>query len=232
MKDYDLIRFIIAASIGLLILAFSYYKSSGKKHEYSAKFLVRSAIFAAFSIILYLVPVFNLKLPIFPFFLSIHFDEIPVFIAGFAYGPLSAMFILIVKTLVKLPLSSTLCVGELADLIYSTAFVIPAALIYKKHRNIKGAIIALGISTVIQLLVSCFVTTFLILDFYIAVMGWPESQILAACQAVNPAITDLRWPFFFFVALPFNGLKDVLVVIATFLLYKRLHILIDKIAKE
>ena len=51
----------------------------------------------------------------FPSFLEIHFDEVPAFIAGFAYGPMSAVFILIVKTLVKLPMTITAGVGENDD---------------------------------------------------------------------------------------------------------------------
>lgn len=235
MNDFDLTRLIISISIAILIFVFSYYYTSHKKREYSAKFIVRSGIFAAFSIVLYMIPIFNISLPFFPFFLKIHFDEIPVFIAGFAYGPLSAIFILIVKTLVKLPLSfsgGTMGVGELADFIYSLAFVLPAAIYYRKHRNIKGAVTGFIIGTMVQLFVSTFVTTFIMLKFYIFVMGWSEGAILGICQAVNPSVTNLSWPFLFFISLPFNALKDILVVIFTMILYKRLHILIDKIGKK
>ena len=232
MKGFDLARFITAVVVAILTIAFVYYKNRTKKYAYSARFLVRCAIFAAFSIILYIVPVFNLALPIFPSFLKIHFDEVPVFIAGFAYGPLAAIFILIVKTLVKLPMTSTMGVGELADLIYSLAFILPACIFYKRHRSIKGVLMAFGIGFIFQLVASCFLTTFLILKFYIFVMGWSEGMILSMCQAVNPAITDLKWPFFFIVALPFNAIKDALVILLTFLLYKRLHTLIDKIVTK
>ena len=223
---------IISIAVMAMVFVWLLAKNTGKKHVISTKFITRSAVFAAFSIVLYIVPYFNFALPIFPSFLKIHLDEIPAFIAGFAYGPLSAIFVIVVKTLAKLPMTSTAGVGELADLIYSIAFVVPAALYYKKHKTIKGALIGLGISVGVQLVVSCFVTTFLILDFYIFVMGWPEAVILKMCQAVNPAITSLRWPFLFMVALPFNALKDVIVIIATFILYKRLHTYIDRLGAQ
>ncbi len=223
-------RAIISIATLAMIFIWLFLKKHGKKHVISAKFITRSAIFAAFSIILYLVPAFNIALPIFPSFLKIHVDEIPVFIAGFAYGPLSALFILIVKTLAKLPMTSTLGVGELADFIYSTAFILPAAIIYRKKRSIKGAMLALGIGTVTQLIVACFVTTFLILKFYIFVMGLPEAAILSMCQAINPSITSLTWPFLLMVSLPFNALKDAIVIVVTMLLYKRLHAYIDRIS--
>jgi riboflavin transporter FmnP len=71
-----------------------------------------------------------------------------------------------------------MAVGELADFIYSSAFVIPAAIIYKKNKTIKGALIALGVATLIQVVVSSLITSFLILDFYIFMMGWPKIIIL------------------------------------------------------
>ena len=195
----------------------------------TTNFLARTAIFAAMSIILYVVPIFTFSLPFFPSFLSIHLDEIPALIAGFAYGPLSAIFIIIVKTLVKLPMSHTLCVGELTDLILSCAFILPASFIYKEHRNLKGAGIAILVGVVAQIVVACFVTTFIMLNFYIAVMGFKEETILGMCQAVNPNIKNITWSYFFMVALPFNALKDAMVAVATFVLYKHLHRLIDKV---
>lgn len=223
------VRSVIAIALLSMLWIMIVLKVFPHRRKINSQFITRTAIFAAMSIILYLVPYFNLALPIFPGFLKIHFDEVPAFIAGFAYGPLSAFFVIIIKTVAKLPMTITGGVGELADLIYSIAFVIPAAFIYKKHRSIKGVLVAFSIATVIQLLVSCFVTSFAILKFYIFVMGWPESVIVDACHAVNPAVTSLGWTFFFLVALPFNAFKDVMVVIITFLLYKRLHTYIDKL---
>ena len=225
-------RGIISIAIMAMVFIWLFAKNTSKKHTISTKFITRSAVFAAISIVLYIVPYFNIALPIFPAFLKIHIDEVPVFIAAFAYGPWSAIFILIVKTIAKLPMTSTGCVGELADLVYSAAFIIPAAIIYKKHKTLKGAFIALGVGTLFQLVVSCFVTTFLILKFYIFVMGMSEGMILGMCQAINPHITNLTWPFLFFVSLPFNALKDVVVIIITILLYKRLHRFIDRLAQE
>lgn len=225
-------RAIIFIAVTLMTFTWLFMKNNGKKGIISAKFITRSAVFAAISIILYIVPYFNIALPIFPTFLKIHIDEVPAFIAGFAYGPLSAVFVIVVKTLAKLPMTSTGGVGELADLIYSLSFVIPAAIIYKKNKTLKGALIGLGISMVVQVIAASFITTFLILDFYMFVMGWPEAVILRMCQAINPRVTSIRWPFLLMVSLPFNALKDVIVILITMLLYKRMHILIDRLGAQ
>ena len=220
---------VVAIAFLLVGVVVSLSHVIGKKSPITTKFIARTGLFAAISIILYLVPGLKFSVPFFPSFLEFHFDEVPALIAGFAYGPLSGFFVILIKTLVKLPMTNTMGVGELADFIYSVAFIIPAALIYKKNRNIKGAFIALLVATAIQVVVSALITSFLILDFYIFMMGWPKVVILNMCKAANPRVTSLGWTFFFYVGLPFNALKDAMVVVITFILYKRLHRVIDRI---
>ena len=228
MNDNITGLFIVVAFV-VVFLAKFLAKFFFKGNVMTTRFIARTAVFAAISIILYTVPFLKFSLPIFPAFLEIHLDEIPAFIAGFAYGPLSGALVILVKTIVKLPLTNTACVGELADFIYSMVFVIPAAIIYKKHRTIKGAIVSMCVATVIQVITASFVTTFVMLDAYSVLYHLPKSVILGMCQKINPAITSLGFPFLLMVALPFNALKDAIVVALTFLLYKRLRILFNRI---
>lgn len=202
-----------------------------KKTEYSnvTKTIVRIAIFGAISTVLYVVPVFKFPIVFFPQFLEFHFDEIPALIAGFAYGPLSAFGVLLVKTLIKLPFSSSLTVGELSDFIYSIVFILPSAFIYKKHRNIKGALLGLFVGTMCQLVVSFFVNIFVMIPFYLFVYNMSEEQLLKICQLANPNINDIKWGYGLFAVLPFNATKDVIVIIVTLIIYKATHKFIDKI---
>ena len=227
MSAFDLTRTIIGIVFVLGLVVVFFNKTFLAKKTFTSKFITRCAIFSAFSIILYLVPFLKFSLPIFPAFLEIHLDEVPILIAGFAYGPASAVVITIVKTLVKLPFTSTMGVGELADLIYTIAFVVPTAIIYKRNKTLKNSLIAILIGSLFQLVVSSFVTSFAILQFYMSVMGLSEQVILSMCQAVNPAVTSLGFTFLFLVALPFNALKNAFVIVITFILYKRMHTFID-----
>ena len=229
MNAYDITRLTISLIAIAIVIGYFIYVILPKKSQISTKFIARTAIFAALSTILYVVPYLKFPVPFFPNFLEIHLDEIPILIAGFAYGPLSAIFIIAIKTIIKLPMTTTMCVGELADLIYSLAFIIPCSLIYKNHRKFKGALLAIGVGTIIQLLVSSLLTSFGILNFYMAVMGLSEETIINMCKAINPNVTSLGWTFLIFVALPFNAFKDVIVIVATLLLYKRIRWLIEKI---
>lgn len=227
MSTYDAIRTTVFIIVSLFVLIKFINTFFVKNKRVTTKFISRTAVFAAISIILYLVPFLKFRLPFFPSFLEVHLDEVPLLIAGFAYGPWSALFALTIKTLVKLPLSTTMCVGELADFIYSFFLIVPAAIIYKKHRNFKGVGVGLTLGVICQLLASCFITTFLILDFYMFMMHFEKAAIMKSIANAGINISSLDWPFFFSVALPFNLLKDIIVVIFTLLLYKRLRKIVE-----
>ena len=151
----DIRTLIFGIVVVIYVFAFLKAYSTEKghaKYKFGVKQIVRVGIFGALSGIFYIFIKF--PVPFLPSFLEFHFDEIPAFIASFAYGPVSGLLVLVIKTLIKLPFTRTLGVGELSDLIYSAAFILPAALIYKRKRNFKSVIIGLSIGTVFQLAVS------------------------------------------------------------------------------
>ena len=197
------------------------------KYKFGAKQIVRIGIFGALSGIFYIFIKF--PVPFIPSFLEFHFDEIPAFIASFAYGPVSGLLVLIIKTLIKLPLTRTLGVGELSDLIYSAAFILPAALVYKRKRNFKGVIIGLTIGTIFQLAVSLVSNIYFIIPFYMKVMELPEAAILGMCKAANANIKDIGWSYGLLAVLPFNIIKDAAVILLTLVTYKSVHRFIDRI---
>lgn len=230
MNNFDKTRLMIALTAVLVIVIYSLIRFTPKNKHITTRFIARTGVFSSIAVILYTVPILKFSVPFFPSFLEIHFDEVPAFIAGFAYGPLSAFFVILIKTIIKLPITNTMGVGELADLLYSTAFVLPASIIYKYHRNMKGALASLGIASLIQVTVASIFTAFVMLDFYVFMMpGLSLEGILKMCQAINPNITSLGWTFVFMVGLPFNLFKDVIVVLITLILYKNTHKLIDRI---
>lgn len=214
--------------IFLLIVLFAVIigKKAGGRKRTPARFVARVAIFSALSAILYVVPIFSIHLPFLPSFLAIHFDEIPAFIGGFAYGPWAALAVLVIKTVIKMPFTSTLLVGELSDLIFSAAFVLPAAFVYRKKRNLKGVAIGFAISFVCQLIVAILMNIYVMLPFYMFVMGLPYEAILAMCQAANPAVKELGWSYGFFCVLPLNLIKNGIVIVATFIIYRYIHVLL------
>lgn len=226
--DYKTLIFGILVVLFIFVFLKCYFaEKQHSKYKFGTKQIVRIAVFGALSGIFYIFIKF--PVPFLPPFLEFHFDEIPAFIASFAYGPLSGVLVLLIKTLIKLPFTSTLGVGELSDLLYSAAFIIPAALVYERHRNFKGVIIGISIGTVFQLVFSLVSNVYLMIPFYMRVMEFPEAAILGMCQAANPNIKDIGWSYGLLAVLPFNLIKDAAVITLTLFTYKSVHRFIDKL---
>lgn len=183
------------------------------------QYMVRVAIFGSIAIILYTIPFLSFSLPIFPSFLEFHFDEIPALIAGLAYGPYTAIGILILKTIIKLPFTSTMTVGDISDLFFSLAFILPTAFIYRKYKNLSGLSTGLAVGFLSQLVVAILGNIYVVLPVYLFVLGMSQESILHACQLINPSVTDLQWTYGFYVVLPFNAIKDAIVIAVTILVY-------------
>lgn len=226
--NYKTLIFGVLIVLFIFVFLKTYFgEKKNSKYKFGTKQIVRVAIFGALSGIFYIFIKF--PVPFIPFFLEFHFDEIPAFIASFAYGPVAGLLVLLIKTLIKLPMTNTLGVGELADLIYSAAFILPAAIVYKKHRNFKGVVIGLSIGTVLQLAVSLLANIYVIIPFYMKVMEYSVEQLVGWCQIANKNITDVQWSYGLLAVLPFNAMKDAAVIILTLLAYKSVHRFIDKL---
>ena len=224
------IIFGVLLIIWVFVMVKVYFLGKTKRvHRNTTKFITRVAIFGAISTLLYIFVKF--PVPFLPSFLEFHFDEIPIFIAGFAYGPLSAFCIILVKTIIKLPMTSTLGDGELSDFIYSCAFVLPAAFIYQKRRTFKAAMVGLGVGTVFQLVFALLGNIYVMIPFYMEVMQFPKEAILGLMQKANPNITDIGWTYGLLAVLPFNAIKDAAVLVLTVFTYKSVHRFIDKMQK-
>ena len=196
-------------------------------------YITQTAIFGGLAAILYCVPGLQFQLPfVAPGFMSVHLDEIPILISSFAYGPLLGVFEIILKTLIKLPMTSSLCVGELGDMFYSFTLVIPAALIYKKNRTFKGAAIGLAVGVACNLVATSIINLYTIFQFYKFVYGFEDGYIAGAFNAIfNWGITSDLDPRLAILLLPFNIIKNAIVVGVTFIAYKPLRFICEKVYK-
>lgn len=196
-------------------------------------YITQTAIFGGLAAILYCVPGLQFQLPfVAPGFMSVHLDEIPILISSFAYGPLLGVFEIILKTLIKLPMTSSLCVGELGDMFYSFALVIPAALIYKKNRTFKGAAIGLALGVACNLVATSIVNLYTIFQFYKFFHGFEDGYIARIFNDIfHWGITSDLDPRLAILLLPFNIIKNAIVVGVTFIAYKPLRFICEKVYK-
>ncbi|MCR5505713.1 MAG: ECF transporter S component [Bacilli bacterium] len=220
---------LLLIAVGLFIFSFLSYK---KKNLSPVKFVAVTGIFGALAAILYCVPIFTFNLPFLPAFLSIHLDEIPIFLVGYLYGPLPSIMVTLIKTLIKLPNTSTACVGEFGDFIFTCVFVLPSVILYERRRKFSSVFIGFGISLTLHLLVTMIANVYVMIPFYSSFYNMSYETLLKACQAANKNIKDVGWSYALLAVLPMNAIKDSIVIVAVLVLYKRLHILIDRIGTQ
>lgn len=194
---------------------------------FNAKNLAKIGIFSALSAVLYF---FNFSLPFFPPFLKLNLSDLPALICSFALGPIAGVVSVLIKVLIKLPFTDTLCVGELADFLIGGSFVAVAGVIYGRHKNKKGAFLGILFGTITSVCVAVILNRVLILPFYISVMHYSYSDIVALCASVLPFINESNfYPCYLFVSvLPFNILRCTLASALTWLVYKRISNLLNR----
>jgi len=192
----------------------------------------RIAIFGALSLILYMIPGLQFGVPFAPSFLKIHLDEIPILLAGFAYGTPTAIGILVLKSVFKLiqDIPETLGIGVLADFFYGCALIIPATLIYNKSRTFQSMLISILVGLLSNLIVSSLVGLYTIFPLYGLVYG--NNTIVGMFKVFDQSITGLNdFKIAYEFLLPFNLLKDGIVIMVVFLIYKPMRIIIERIKK-
>jgi len=169
--------------------------------------------------------------PIFiaPSFYKLDLGDLPCLIGAFALGPLPALFIQIIKILIKLMLkpTSTAFVGELAAFIFSSVFCVSAALIYRMDKTRKGAFKAIVISTVLMVLAATIGNYAFIIPAYANMYHMPLEAIVDMGTQIFPIVHD-KLSFVLCCVMPFNLIKAILVDVLTLVLYKRISPLLKR----
>ena len=174
---------------------------------------------AVLSAIAFVLAFFEFPVPLSPSFARMDLSDLPALIGALAYGPVSGVLIELVKNALQLLTSSTGGIGELANFIMGSSFVVAAGLIYKHHKTEKTAILACLIASVIMGVVATVVNYFILLPVFEAFM--PLDQLIASFGEFMPFIKT-KLDVVLFNAFPFNLLKGIGISIVTMLLYKRL----------
>ena len=185
--------------------------------------VVLMGMFSALGAVLML---FEIPLPfIAPSFYGLDLAEVPVLVGTFALGPVAGAVMEVVKILIKLVLkpTSTGFVGEFANLAIGCALVVPAGIIYQINRTKKGALYGMAAGTVIMSMAGVAINALVMLPFYSNFM--PLENIIAAGAAINPFVSNI-WTFAIICAGPFNVVKGVAVSLITWLVYKRVSVII------
>jgi riboflavin transporter FmnP len=227
--EITLLVVFILALIVLFIFAWTVENKIEQKTK-KIKKMVMISILAALSVILYYFVKFPLGviLPFIPGFLDIHFSALPIYIGGYLFGPISGSIIAIIRFIVKLPGSSTLGVGELADLVIGLATVLVASIMYHRSRTKKTAVLSALAIVGVWVVVAVFANWLFILPFYMNLYGF---EAVLGMLTVIPGVTESNYMLLYilYAVIPFNLILASLVSGITFVVYKRLSIVYKKI---
>lgn len=207
--------------------AFENQLNEGKqktKRQIAAATIAKVAILTAISWILYVVVKFPLPF-LFPSFLDMQISDLPALLGGFSMGPLWGCLIVVMKCLLKMPMTGTGCVGEIADILIGVAFVLPASLIYKKHKSKKGAFIGLLLGMACGVIVAVFANRFILIPFYIQVMfGGTIQPLVNMVSGLYSGVTPDNFYLYYLTlaVIPFNLLRFLVSGGITFAVYKSL----------
>lgn len=174
---------------------------------------------AVLSAIAFVLAFFEFPVPLSPTFARMDLSDLPALIGAFAYGPVSGILIEFVKNALQLLTSSTGGIGELANFIMGSSFVVTAGLIYKFHKTKKMAMLACLIASIIMGVGAAIVNYFILLPVFEVFM--PLDQLIASFGEFIPFIKT-KLDVVLFNAFPFNLLKGIGISIVTMPLYKRL----------
>ena len=137
-------------------------------------------------------------------FLSYDPKDAIIAIAGFIYGPTTSIIISVIVSVIEMFFgSSTGVYGLIMNVISTCAFAVPAAIIYKKARSMKGAFLGLLVG-MISMTAMMVLWNYIITPFY---------------MKMDRAIVAAMLPTVF---LPFNLIKSGINTGLTLLLYKPL----------
>ncbi len=159
-----------------------------------------------------------------PPFYKLDFSELPVLIGGFAMGPVAGVLIEVIKIAIHLLFkgTQTAFVGELGNLIMGCALIVPAALIYKRHKTKSRAVAGLIVGIIVMTVASVFVNAYMLLPAYGAAFHLDMEVIIGMGQAIHSSINSVI-TFCLLTVVPFNLFKGVVVTILTLLLYKHIR---------
>ena len=195
---------------------------SQEKRNANAMFnLTRCGLLAAMAVILYYI-----EIPVVAFY-KLDLSTMPAILAGFAMGPVQGAAVVIVKNLVHMLCTSTACVGEMADILMSCAFVIPASLLYRRNKTRKGALRAMLAGGAAMTVAGVLVNYFILIPAYQVLMNLPLEVIIGMGQKVL-SFVDSTLKLVIFITAPFNLLKAAVLSGTTYLLYKRVSPLLHQ----
>ena len=181
------------------------------KTHFSATHIAYMALFTALAFVVSFA-----EFAIFPAanFLKLDFANVFFMVEGFVFGPVEAVVSIAIKELLCLMKSSSGGVGELANFLMSTAYIILPSILYRFKKGRWWVAVMFVIACVLQTVVSLPVNRYINFPVF---MGDGAAEMFAEV-----------WAF----VLAFNAIKSVIISVVVVVIYKPLSRLIKATRKK
>ena len=133
---------------------------------------------------------------------------------------------IILKLLIKG--TSTAYVGDFANFCVGVCLVVPASIIYQKHKTKKNAFIGMLVGTLFMAVAGVVLNYFVMIPFYVKAFGMPLEAIIGAGAKIQPLVTN-KLSFTIVCVAPFNIVKGIIVSLVTALIYKHISAFVKTI---
>lgn len=197
--------------------------------RFDVRRLVFTALMAALSIVL--AEFLGFKVPIMPSFMTFDFSDVPAMLASMTMGPVSGVFVCLVKNIFGCFTTKTGCVGELSNFILSVCLVLPAGMLAHKSANTLRAVIGCVSGAVLMALVSIASNYFLVFPAYSVAFGAPIEAIVGMYQKILPSVDSLMDCLVIF-NMPFTFVKGFIAALVSIVLYKKLRPVFNGLYRE
>ena len=180
------------------------------KNRFTAKRLALMGIFVALSFAVSL-----LSFSIFPaspvFFLELDFGNVFILLISFLLGPVEGVIVCVLKETLRIMAGSTGGIGELANMLMTSAYILLPSIVYQYHKGIKTVALTLTAACVIGTAAALLINRFITFPLFLGESGAGVFQEG------------------FWLIVAFNLIKTSSIGILTLLLYKRLSNFLKKI---
>lgn len=196
-------------------------KQMKKKKGFFARHFTpkRIALMAVFVALSYAVSFLEIPMPLFGAeFLKLDFGNVFILLISFLLGPIEGILVCLLKEGLRCLSSSSLCAGELANFLITTAYLLLPSVLYQKRKTLKTVVVSLSLACVIATGAALLSNRVLIFPTYAVLFG----------GSIFGMTVSEAFKAFWVAILIFNLIKTVAVGLLTMLLYKRLSNFLKK----
>ena len=192
-------------------------KKTALKNRFSAKRLAFIAVFTALS---YAVSILEIPLPLFGAdFLKLDFGNVFILLLSFLFGPIEGVVACLLKESLRCMNSTSLCAGELANFLITSAYLLIPSIAYHFRRTFKTVVWSLSSACLVATGVALIANRYII---------FPTFAMLSGGRIIGMTVSQ-AFSAFWVGLLVFNLIKTVSVGVITMLLYKRLSTFLKRI---